>query len=68
MMATGLNVWMNGELVGFWSAGRARISTFKYDDSWLRSEHVRALSLSMPITAWGREIRGEFVDNFFDNP
>lgn len=66
-MAAGLNVWMNGELVGNWRTGRGRVATFQYHETWLQSERVRALSLSLPITAGGREIRGEVVDNFFDN-
>ena len=61
-----LNVWMNGELVGEWSTSRTGIPILRYDDSWIQSRRVRALSLSLPITP-DREIRGNIVDHYFDN-
>jgi serine/threonine-protein kinase HipA len=61
-----LNVWMNGELVGEWGAGRTGVPILRYDDSWIQSRRVRALSLSLPITP-DREIRGHIVDHYFDN-
>jgi serine/threonine-protein kinase HipA len=61
-----LNVWMNGELVGEWTTSRTGIPILRYDDSWIQSRRVRALSLSLPITP-DREIRGNIVDHYFDN-
>lgn len=66
-MATALNVWMNGQLVGEWSNTRNRVSVFKYDSGWLRSRQSRPLSLSMPMTAGNGEHRGAVVENYFDN-
>ena len=40
---------------------------FTYADSWLVSPQIRALSLSLPITAGVKEVRGAVVKNFFDN-
>ncbi|MGH6610289.1 MAG: HipA domain-containing protein, partial [Burkholderiaceae bacterium] len=61
-----LAVWMNGERVGVWSRGRSGLHRFTYDASWLESEHVRALSLSLPIPV-GREVAGDAVLHYFDN-
>jgi serine/threonine-protein kinase HipA len=61
-----LNVWMNGEWVGTWYSTRSGTPAFTYADSWMRSPAVRALSLSLPITA-SAEIRGDVVRNYFDN-
>lgn len=58
-----LVVWMNGEKVGTWKAGR--MHKFSYDGSWLASERARSLSLSLPLGA--RVIQGEAVRNYFDN-
>ena len=61
-----LNVWMNGELVGEWTTSRTGTPILRYAESWTRSSHARALSLSLPITS-DREIRGNVVDHYFDN-
>ncbi len=61
-----LNVWMNGELVGEWTANRSGNSIFRYARTWIESPHARAISLSLPLTA-DREIRGSVVDHYFDN-
>ena len=61
-----LNVWMNGEYVGEWLTGRSATATFTYAKEWLDSPSVRALSLSIPITAT-REVKGPQVNNYFDN-
>ena len=61
-----LTVWMNGERVGDWTTLRTGTPVFRYDASWAQSPSARALSLSIPITA-DREVRGEAVDNYFDN-
>ena len=64
-MSSVLGIWMNGELVGHWSVERGT-STLTYSRSWLQSDKVRSLSLSLPITG-SREIRGPVVANWFDN-
>ena len=61
-----LNVWMNGELVGQWSALRTGTPIFRYAQTWTESAYARPLSLSLPITA-DREIRGQIVENYFEN-
>lgn len=65
MVSSTLDIWMNGELVGHWTVGRGS-STLTYERSWIDSEKVRSLSLSLPITA-SREIRGQVVTHYFDN-
>jgi serine/threonine-protein kinase HipA len=57
---------MNGELVGKWTTSRTGTPILRYEESWVQSPRVRALSLSLPITP-DREIRGEVVDHYFDN-
>ena len=64
-MSKGLAVWMNGQFVGVWSVDRGG-HRFSYQASWLRSPQRRALSLSVPITPAG-EVRGEAVENYFEN-
>ena len=49
-MTTALNAWMNGELVGTWTADRAT-HAFTYAASWITSPKVRSLSLSLPRRA-----------------
>ncbi|KAF3999828.1 type II toxin-antitoxin system HipA family toxin [Glaciimonas immobilis] len=66
-MAQELAVWMNGQLVGTWSKSRLGVSIFEYESSWLASEYARPLSISLPIPIAGGEIRGEVVQNYFDN-
>lgn len=64
-MSPALGIWMNGELVGHWAVERGT-SILTYAAPWLRSDKVRSLSLSLPITG-AREIRGQVVENWFDN-
>lgn len=59
-------VWMNGEHVGAWQRLRTGSHRFVYEATWLASERVRPLSLSLPITP-DRTINGPVVANFFDN-
>ena len=61
-----LNIWMNGVLVGAWATTRTGTPSFRYEQAWLTSAASRALSLSLPITST-LEIRGEVVNNYFDN-
>ncbi len=65
-MATELNVWMNGLLVGTWGQSRTKTEVFRYDPRWMQQPASRPLSLSMPITSHG-EHRGDVVANYFDN-
>ncbi|MDP2015768.1 type II toxin-antitoxin system HipA family toxin [Hydrogenophaga sp.] len=58
-----LVVWMNGEKVATWEAGRTHKLT--YEDSWARSSKARSLSLSLPLGA--QVIQGDRVRNYFDN-
>ncbi|MEJ8847359.1 type II toxin-antitoxin system HipA family toxin [Variovorax rhizosphaerae] len=62
-----LDIWMNGEYVGAWFWTRTGVPALRYDDAWLRSPNVRALSLSLPIPAGTKELRGPAVENYFDN-
>lgn len=66
-MAGALNVWMNGEQVGVWTASRNGVPTFAYAPHWVASPSARALSLSLPITAGNSEHRGDVVANYFEN-
>ncbi len=52
--------------VGIWSALRTGTPVFRYDETWVRADEGRALSLSLPISA-DLEIRGDAVTNYFDN-
>lgn len=58
---------MNGEFIGVWSWTDRGTHAFTYDESWKRSENVRPLSLSIPITHAISPISGPHVRNFFDN-
>ena len=61
-----LHVWMNGLHVGVWSTLRTGTPVFRYDETWVRAEEGRALSLSLPFSA-DLELRGNAVTNYFDN-
>ena len=67
MASRELNIWSNGQLLGVWSWTRTGTHSLTYADSWLVSSQARALSLSLPITAGAKEVRGAVVKNFFDN-
>lgn len=67
MAARALNVWLNGQLAGTWSWTRTDVHSFEYADTWLDSPGVRPLSLSLPIPAGGKTLRGPMVKNYFDN-
>ena len=57
---------MNGERVGTWQRTRTGGHRLVYEASWLASDRVRPLSLSLPITP-DRTVAGPVVANFFDN-
>lgn len=62
-----LSVWMNGEIVGHWRAAPREAHQFTYADSWLHSQAVRPLSLSLPVGPQGTVHTGAAVEHFFDN-
>ncbi|MDH6165133.1 serine/threonine-protein kinase HipA [Variovorax boronicumulans] len=62
-----LDIWMNGEYVGVWFWTRTGVPALRYDEAWLRSPNMRALSLSLPIPHGDKELRGPAVQNYFDN-
>ncbi|MCE2916747.1 MAG: type II toxin-antitoxin system HipA family toxin [Rubrivivax sp.] len=59
-------VWMNGVRVGTWQRTPTGGHRFIYEESWLASDRVRPLSLSLPITP-DRTVAGPVVAHFFDN-
>jgi serine/threonine-protein kinase HipA len=67
MAAHTLNVWLNGQLAGVWSSSRNDVHSFEYADTWLNSPDMRPLSLSLPIPAGTKILRGAMVKNYFDN-
>jgi len=67
MAQPNLDVWMNGEQVGTWFWTRTGTPGFRYAESWLRSPHMRPLSLSLPIPAGGPELHGRAIEHWFDN-
>lgn len=64
-LAASLNVFMNGEEVGRLTASATGQLLFSYADTWLRSDAVRPLSLSLPLSS--QAYRGPVVENFFEN-
>lgn len=64
-LAASLNVFMNGEEVGRLTASSTGQLLFSYADTWLRSDAVRPLSLSLPLSSLS--YRGPVVENFFEN-
>jgi serine/threonine-protein kinase HipA len=66
--STPLVLWANGELVGFWTPPGRKPTELRYDESWVKSPLGRPLSLSLPLPLVGNEpMRGEVVENYFDN-
>lgn len=61
-----LNIWMNGEHVGYWSK-KAGVEELQYASSWIDSEQGRGLSLSLPFTPGNQKLRGDNVKYYFDN-
>jgi serine/threonine-protein kinase HipA len=56
-----LAIWMNGELVGFWSVDAAGRHELGYSARWLESPSARPLSLSLPLRSPGIPYRGEIA-------
>ncbi len=65
--ARSLNLWMNGELVGRWSAGRSEHAQLAYASTWTSSPRGRPISLSLPFTGAAATLRSPAVDRWFDN-
>jgi len=61
-----LNIWMNGEYVGYWGK-KSGIEELHYDESWIENERGRPLSLSLPFTPGNQKYRGDSVKFYFDN-
>lgn len=62
-----LSIWMNGLLVGNWTAAPRQPQQFSYADEWLRSKAARPISLSMPLGPSATIYRGASVEHYFDN-
>jgi serine/threonine-protein kinase HipA len=63
-----LSIWANGEFVGHWTPAGRRPMELRYADDWLKSASARPLSLSLPLPLQGNApLRGELVENFFEN-
>lgn len=63
-----LSIWTNGELVGHWTPASNQPMRLAYADSWLKSDAARPLSLSLPLPLLDNNpLRGELVENFFEN-
>lgn len=62
-----LNLWMNGEFVGTWSAQPHLGEVLRYDDAWVASPQGRPLSLSLPFTPGNQPHRGDAVRAYFEN-
>ncbi|MGE8565614.1 MAG: type II toxin-antitoxin system HipA family toxin [Achromobacter sp.] len=62
-----LNLWMNGEFVGTWSAKPHGREVLQYADAWVASPQGRPLSLSLPFTPGNPPQRGEAVRTYFEN-
>lgn len=62
-----LDVWMNGQRVGTWTVRPKGDNEFAYAESWLDSESVRPISLSLPLRPASQPYRGDMVLAYFDN-
>ncbi len=62
-----LTVWMNGELLGWWSLTQKGVHEFRYAESWIASKYKRPISLSMPLQPASEAYKGDVVEYFFEN-
>ncbi|MFC5430581.1 type II toxin-antitoxin system HipA family toxin [Paraburkholderia denitrificans] len=62
-----LSIWANGERVGTWVVTPSGDMELRYDAAWKQSAAGRPLSLSLPFGVGERPLRGERVNNYFDN-
>src|SRR5271156_1660745 len=62
-----LSIWANGARVGTWRVPGHGPAELQYDREWLTSPHGRPLSLSLPFGIDDSPLRGDVVQNYFDN-
>lgn len=65
--AKALGLWSNGERVGTWQLPSRGEMAVQYDSAWARSQQARPLSLSLPLTVGNAPLKGQAVQNYFDN-
>ena len=65
--AQALSIWANGRRVGTWRIPTRGPMELQYDEAWMRSDVGRQLSLSLPFGVDTTPLRGERVQNYFDN-
>lgn len=61
-----LNLWMNGQHIGYWSK-KLGIEELQYDNDWVKQSQSRPLSMSLPFTPGNQKLRGDSVKFYFDN-
>lgn len=62
-----LGLWSNGERVGRWTIPARGDMELRYDETWVRSEFGRPLSLSLPFNPHNGVVKGDAVEHYFDN-
>lgn len=62
-----LSIWANGLRVGIWRIPARGAVELQYDRAWKDSPAGRPLSLSLPFGVDEAPLRGERVQNYFDN-
>ncbi len=63
----GLDLWMNGELVGHWQVTSTGQHRLHYAASWQASTRCRPISLSLPLLPASQVHQGAVVENYFEN-
>ncbi|MEJ8835031.1 type II toxin-antitoxin system HipA family toxin [Ramlibacter sp. AN1133] len=66
-LSSPLTLWANGLRVGSWTPPGRKPTELRYDDSWVASAHGRPLSLSLRFQEGNPPLRGEVVENYFEN-
>ena len=62
-----LSIWANGERVGTWHLPARGAPYLQYERDWMASDLGRPLSLSLPFGVDDTPLKGERVQNYFDN-
>jgi serine/threonine-protein kinase HipA len=62
-----LAVWANGAHVGEWRLPPRSPMEFQYDETWIKSDEARPLSLSLPLTGESVRYKRAAVEAYFDN-
>jgi serine/threonine-protein kinase HipA len=62
-----LSIWANGQRVGTWRIPTRGAVELQYDRAWKDSPAGRPLSLSLPFGVDDAPLKGERVQNYFDN-